>query len=146
MRLTRSQLEQLIAQARRDAPYETCGMIGGKDGRALKLYPIKNVAADRVTRYLMDGAEQIAAMQDMDEQGYELLAIYHSHPATRAYPSPTDVREAYDPDLGELRYPGTVYLLISLMNPDAPEVRGYRLDDGTIHEIPLEIAEDSVPL
>lgn len=139
MLLTNSQLDELIAQARREAPYETCGMIGGKDGRALKLYPIKNVAPDRVTRYLMDGSEQLAAMQDMDEQGFDLLAIYHSHPATRGYPSPTDVRDAYEPDLGEQRFPGTFYILISLLNPDAPEVHGYLLNKETVTEIPLEI-------
>lgn len=139
MILTQAQLDQLIAQARRDAPYETCGMIGGKAGRALKLYPVKNIADDRVKRYLMDGADQLAAMQDMDDHDYDILAIYHSHPATHGYPSPTDVRDAYDPDLGEQRYPGAVYVLISLMNPDAPQVHGYLLHKENVTEIPLEI-------
>lgn len=142
MILTRRQLDQLIAQARRDAPHETCGMIGGKDGRALKIYPIKNVAANKVIHYLMDGADQIAAMQDMDEQGYDILAIYHSHPVSPAYPSPTDRRDAYDPELGEPLYPGTVYLLITLMNPDTPEAHGYLLNGESVQEIPLEIQDD----
>jgi|SRR5581483_10004744 len=139
MILTQAQLDQLIEQARRDAPFETCGMIGGKDGRALKIYPIRNVAPDRVKRYLMDGAEQIKAMQDMDDHGYEILSIYHSHPATRGYPSPTDVRDAHDPETHEALYPGTVYLLISLMNPAAPEAHGYLLEGETITDIPLVI-------
>lgn len=141
MILTRAQQDQLIAQARRDAPYETCGMIGGKEGRALKIYPIKNIAQDRVTRYLMDPAEQIAAMQDMDDHDYGITAIYHSHPATRGYPSPTDVREAYDPDLKEPLYPGTIYVFVSLMNPERPEVHAYDLGDGQITEVPIELQE-----
>ena len=141
MILTRTQLEQLLAQARRDAPYETCGMLGGKDGRARKIYPIKNVADDPVKRYLMDGAEQLAAMEDMDEKGLDITAIYHSHPVSRAYPSPTDVRDAYDADLGEPRYPGTLYLIMTLMNPNAPEIHAYNLADGTIREVPLQIEE-----
>ncbi len=139
MILTQSQLEQLYEQMRRDAPYETCGMIGGKDGRALKIYPVKNVAENRVKNYFMDGVEQIRAMQDMDDNGYDILAIYHSHPVTRAYPSPTDVRDAYDSDLQEPRYPGAVYIIMSLMNPDAPEAHGYLLNGETITEIELEI-------
>lgn len=141
MILTPSQLDQLYDQMRRDAPYETCGMIGGREGRALKIYPIKNVAENRVKNYLMDGVEQIRAMQDMDDNGYDILAIYHSHPVTRAYPSPTDVRDAYDADLQESRYPGSVYIIMSLMNPDAPEAHGYLLNGETITEIELEIRD-----
>jgi [CysO sulfur-carrier protein]-S-L-cysteine hydrolase len=142
MILTQSQLEQLYEQMRRDAPHETCGMIGGKDGHALKIYPIKNVAENRVKNYLMDGIDQIHAMQDMDDNGYDILAIYHSHPVTRAYPSVTDVRDAYDPDLQEPRYPGVVYIIMTLMNPDAPEAHGYLLNGETITETPLEIINE----
>jgi proteasome lid subunit RPN8/RPN11 len=141
MILTRSQLDQLVAQARRDAPDETCGMIGGKDGRALKIYPIRNVAANRVKHYYMDGAEQIRAMQDMDENGYDILAIYHSHPVTQPYPSPTDLRDAWDADLQEPRYPGTLYIILSLRQPDAPEIHAYQLHNSNITEIPLEIRD-----
>lgn len=141
MILTRAQLDELVAQARADAPYETCGMLGGREGRAFQIYPIPNIAPNRIKNYYMDGAAQIAAMQDMDARGYDILAIYHSHPASPPYPSPTDVRDAFDPDLGEPRYPGTVYLLISLMDPDAPIVRAFRLDGPTVTELELELVE-----
>lgn len=142
MILTRTQLEQMFEQARRDAPFETCGLIGGKDGRALKIYPIGNVAENRVKNYLMDGMDQIRAMQDMDDNGYDIVSIYHSHPVTRAYPSPTDLRDAYDPDLQEPRYPGAVYIIMTLMNPGAPEAHGYLLQGETITEISLDIVEN----
>lgn len=141
MILTKDQLEQLYAQMRADAPHETCGMLGGKDGRALKIYPIKNVAENRVKHYYMDGAEQIRAMQDMDDNGYEILAIYHSHPVTQPYPSATDLRDAWDADLQEPRYPDTLYIIMSLRNPDAPEIHAYQLENQTITEIPLEIRD-----
>lgn len=140
--LTRAQLEQLYEQARRDKPFETCGMIGGKAGRAMAIYPVKNVAENRVKNYFMDGLDQIRAMQDMDDHAYDILAIYHSHPVSRAYPSATDLRDAYDSDLQEPRYPGTVYIIMTLMNPNAPEAHGYILNGETITEIPLEIVED----
>jgi len=142
MILTRTQLDQLFEQARRDAPHETCGMIGGKDGRALKIYPIKNVAENRVKNYLMDGVEQIRAMQDMDDSEYEIVSIYHSHPVSRAYPSVTDLRDAYDAELKEPTYPGAVYIIMTLINPDAPEAHGYLLDGETITETPLVIENE----
>lgn len=141
MILTKSQLEQLFEHARRDAPDETCGMIGGTDNRALKLYPIRNVAENRVKKYLMDGMDQIRAMQDMDDSGTEIISIYHSHPVSRAYPSATDIGDAYDADLNEPRYPGVVYIIVTLMNPNAPEAHGYLLNGETVTEIELETVD-----
>jgi proteasome lid subunit RPN8/RPN11 len=143
MILTRSQLDALVEQARRDAPFETCGMIGGRDGRALKIYPIGNAAENRVKNYLMDGGDQIRAMQDMDDNEFEILSIYHSHPVSPAYPSATDVRDAYDPDMREPRYPGAVYLILTLMDPNAPQARAYLLNGESVTEIPLVIQEDA---
>lgn len=126
---------------RADAPYETCGMIGGRGGRAEKIYPIPNIAENRVKHYLMEGSAQIRAMQDMDDNGYDILAIYHSHPVSPPYPSPTDLRDAWDADLQEPRYPDTLYMIMSQRQPDTPEIRAYQLYDQRITEIPLEIRD-----
>ena len=139
MILTRAQLDQLFAQMRADAPNETCGMLGGRDGRVLKIYPIANAAQNRVTHYLMDGGEQLRAMQDMDDNGLDILAIYHSHPASPPYPSETDLRDAWDSALQEPRYPDSIYLILSMRKPDAPEIGAYRLRAQTVTEIPLNI-------
>lgn len=134
MILTTSQIEQLIAQARRDAPYETCGLIGGAAGRALQIYPLKNVDEDPRVRYLADPQELLHAIRDVEEgHEWQVLAIYHSHPATPGYPSPTDVARAF--------YPEAIYILISLMNPDVAQVRGFQIEDGKISEVTLEIEE-----
>ena len=73
MILTREQLEQLIAQAKRDVPFETCGIIGGKDGRALKIYPLKNLDPDPRIRYQADPQQQLQALREIDDSGWDLL-------------------------------------------------------------------------
>ena len=81
------------------------------------------------TRYLIDPREQLRAFRTMDERGEELVAIYHSHPASQPYPSPTDRAEAH--------YPDAIYVLLSLRTAD-PEVRAFRIDaDGAVREVRL---------
>lgn len=133
MILTREQLEQLIAQARRDAPNETCGIIAGKEGRALKIYALKNVDPDPRIRYNVEPSELLHALREMEDLGWEHLAIYHSHPATPGYPSPTDIARAF--------YPDVVYMLISLANPEQATLRGFRIVEGQVEEITLEIED-----
>ncbi len=81
-----------------------------------------------MTRYLIAPRDQLRAFREMDDHGEELVAIYHSHPASQPYPSPTDRAEAH--------YPEAVYILISLRTPNA-EVRAYRIADDVVREVPL---------
>ena len=81
-----------------------------------------------MTRYLISPREQLRAFREMDDNGEELVAIYHSHPASQPYPSPTDRAEAH--------YPEAVYVLVSLRT-SAPEVRAYRIADDMVREVPL---------
>lgn len=144
MTLTKEQLAQLVAQAREHAPYETCGLIGGKDGLAKQIYPVKNVAPDRVKRYLMDPQEQFNALSDIDKKGWDVIAIYHSHPATQAYPSQTDLNDAYDPNYDEELYPGTAYILISLAIPELAQIRAYEFIRREIREITLQVMDNEL--
>lgn len=138
MQLTREQLEQIIAQARRDAPNETWGMIGGKNGRALKIHPMKNVDDQPRVRYKAEPYQLLQAVREIeDEHQWDILAIYHSHPATEAYPSATDIREAH--------YPDSVYMLISLQKPEQAKVRGFRIVDGKVSEITIEVEGEDEP-
>ena len=134
MRLSSEQMHQLIALARADAPLETCGIIGGKEGQAMRIYPLKNVDSEPRIRYLADPQQQLRALQDIDENSWDVLAIYHSHPATLAYPSETDIGRAF--------YPDAYYLLISLMHPEQTSVRAYRIVEGQVSEITLEIEDE----
>ena len=89
-----------------------------------------------MTRYRPDPRDLIAAFRDMDDRGGDLVAIYHSHPTSQAYPSPTDRAESLD-DRGAPRFPGAVYVLVSLM-ASAPEIRAFRIrDDGSVSELVL---------
>ncbi len=135
MILTSTQLEQLVEQARRGAPNETCGLVGGQSGRALQIYPLKNVDENPQVRYLADPLELLNAIRDVeDTHGWEVVSIYHSHPASPAFPSPTDVERAF--------YPDAVYILISLMNPEMVQVRGFEIKDARVQEVTLEIEEE----
>jgi proteasome lid subunit RPN8/RPN11 len=132
IRLSRSFYDGIIDHARQDAPRECCGLLGGRGVEVERSYRITNTELG-VTRYLMDAEEQFRAFRDLDERGLDLVGIYHSHPATQAYPSPTDTSLAY--------YPDAVYLICSLQDPEQPVIRAFRIIDGEIEEIPIEIAD-----
>lgn len=134
MRLTGAQLAQLISHARRESPNEACGLIAGKEDQAVTIYPLTNVEPDARYRYLGDPNEQLNAFREMDDRQLELLAIYHSHPATEAFPSATDIARAF--------YPEATYLLISLMNPEQATVRGFTIKEGRVKEITLEVENE----
>lgn len=130
MRITRSLIDQIVAHAREDAPNECCGMIGGADGRAATIYPATNAEASPL-RYSIDAKEQFDLMRRIEDAGEELVGIYHSHTRSPAYPSQTDVNLAGWPD--------AVYLIVSLQDPEAPQVRGFWIRDSGISDAELHI-------
>jgi proteasome lid subunit RPN8/RPN11 len=120
---------QIIEHARRDAPRECCGVIIGKAGEPERLLPMQNVAEGN-RLYEIDPAQLIELeFQILPQDASEIVAIYHSHPESPAYPSRTDVDLAF--------WPEAVYLICSLELPDSPVVRGFRLRDGEIQEVTL---------
>jgi proteasome lid subunit RPN8/RPN11 len=123
-------IDEMIAHARREAPLECCGVLGGRDGRALKLYQATNAEHSRY-RYSIDSQDLFRINRECEENGWQFLAIYHSHPESAAYPSPTDVRLA-------ALWPESVYFIISLTSPENPEVRAFRIRDGEVTEEKLE--------
>jgi [CysO sulfur-carrier protein]-S-L-cysteine hydrolase len=129
MRVSREIYEELIAHAREDAPNECCGLIGGNEGVAKTVYRARNAEASPL-RYNLDPQDQFRIMTEMDERGEELAGIYHSHTASPAYPSQTDINLA--------AYPGTLYLIVSLAEGEEP-LRGYRIEDGTVDEVELQV-------
>lgn len=129
--LTRAQLAQLIAHARRAAPNEACGIIGGAKNRVRKIYPLKNTHATPRVNFYAAPLELFAALREIEAQGWEHLAIYHSHPASDAFPSATDIAQAY--------YPDAAHLIISLARPVAPRVRAFRIVAGEVQELALRV-------
>ena len=122
--------DQMLAHATAEAPMECCGLLAGRNGTVDTIYRMTNADHSPV-RYMIDPKEQFAAIKEMRTKEIEMLAIYHSHPQTEAYPSATDIRLAY--------YPDAVYIIVSLENPDRPVVNAYRIVENKISTEELEI-------
>jgi proteasome lid subunit RPN8/RPN11 len=135
-------VDEMIEHARDAAPDECCGLISAVEGRAAKLYRMRNAAEEvhRPVRYEMDGKELLARMREMDAENAEVFVIYHSHLRSEAYPSPTDVRLAHWPqsDPPVEIFPDAYYVLVSLRY-DPPAVRAFRIAGKQITEEALEI-------
>ena len=116
---------EIVEQALKEFPNEACGLIAAKEGKAARVYRMRNADASPVT-YRLEPKEQLQVFNDIDEQGLELWAIYHSHTHSEAYPSETDRRQAF--------YPEARYLILSLENRDAPLLRGFRIVSGEVTE------------
>ena len=140
-RIPRAIVDEMIAHARDDLPNEACGVVHASAGVPVSVHRVKNAAASPY-RYEMDGLTQMRLEQQRDADGQTLFAIYHSHVASEARPSPTDVRMAFWPP-GEIdaepMYPDTYYILVSLAE-EPPPVRAFRIGrGGVIEEEPVEV-------
>jgi [CysO sulfur-carrier protein]-S-L-cysteine hydrolase len=130
MRIPSSIYEQLLEHAREEAPNECCGILGGRDGEASTLYRATN-AEQSPLRYTLDPDDLFRiTFQEIPANDEEMLAIYHSHTASPAYPSQTDINLA--------TYPDSIYLIVSLADGEQP-LRGYRIDDGEVSEVDLQV-------
>lgn len=147
LRICAAQVEQMVAHVRAEAPNEGCGMLGGRDGTVLAVFPARNAAASPI-RFTIHPEDLLQIVRTVEyERAWQIVGIFHSHVASRAYPSATDVAEAeFDMGNGELaeRYPGAVHVVISLANSERPDVRGYTIRQGEIAEAPLCIVSDAV--
>ena len=128
-------IDEMVAHAREDLPNECCGILAGRDGRVLKLYRMTNLAASPF-RFDMDPGEIVKVDAEAGDNDWELLAIYHSHTRSEAYPSDTDVRIAGG--TAQL-WPDVRYVLVSLMDKAAPQVRSFTIIDGVVAEEPLDV-------
>lgn len=124
--------DDMLEQARAEAPIEACGILAGGDGRVEKLYKMTNVEQRR-DHFMMVPAEQFAAVKDIRSNSLDMLAIYHSHPQTPARPSTEDIRLALTP--------GVIYIIVSLQGTNGPAVKGFQIEDGTITEVPVKILQ-----
>ena len=130
LEITLTQLEQMIAHARQDAPMECCGLIGGQGNRATKIYPARNDLNSPV-RYQISPEDMYSAWHEIEVQhDWEIIAFYHSHPASEAYPSATDLREAVATGYSEV----SRFVIVSLAHPDQPVVRVFWLKGGKVLE------------
>jgi [CysO sulfur-carrier protein]-S-L-cysteine hydrolase len=127
LNIGRDIVDAIVAHARRDHPDEACGIVAGPIGsdRPVRLVPMTN-AERSPTFYRFDSLEQLRVWREMDDRDEEPVVIYHSHTATEAYPSRTDLDLAAEPDAH--------YLLVSTRDDDDVEVRSFRIVDGVVTE------------
>ncbi len=124
----------MVAHARHDHPDECCGVIAGPEGSDRPERFIAMTNAERSpTFYRFDSTEQLRVWREMDTRGEESIVIYHSHTATEAYPSRTDISLAQEPNAH--------YVLVSTRDPERRELRSYRIVDGVATEEPVEVVE-----
>ena len=135
VRISRNFLDEIVAHAKADLPNECCGILAGRDGNVLKSYRMSNVEASPF-RFSMDPGELVYVDNEAGDNGWELIAIYHSHTGSEAYPSDTDVRIAVG--TAEL-WPDVRYLLISLMNLDDPSIRIFQIISEEVTEESFEV-------
>jgi proteasome lid subunit RPN8/RPN11 len=119
--------DEIVAHARAGLPNEACGILAGRDGRAERFHP---TAPDEPSPYYyrIEAGEQLRILNEIEDAGLDVVGIYHSHVASPAYPSRTDVEQAFWPD--------ATYVIVSLAGGGA-DLRGYRIADGDIREEPL---------
>ena len=132
LRLTTAQQANMFAHAQQAWPEEACGMLGGPPGQVARVYCIENIYHSPVA-YYMEPKAQVAAMIEIEEAGWEIVGIFHSHPAGPNVPSATDVAQAY--------YPEAVYVILALDGPESWGMRGFEIAEGSVREVALELVE-----
>jgi proteasome lid subunit RPN8/RPN11 len=132
--IRRDLVEAMMAHARADHPDEACGIIAGPEGSDRPERFVAMANAERSpTFYRFDSGEQLRVWRQLDADAEVPVVIYHSHTATEAYPSRTDVSFAAEPDAH--------YVLVSTRDPEVPELRSYRIIDGEVTEEPVEVVD-----
>lgn len=122
--------EEIVAHAKKGFPDEVCGILAGKDYAVSKVFKMINADNSPLT-YFMDPKEQFQVMKDIRSSNLEMLAIYHSHTASHAYPSATDIKCAF--------YPDSLYVIISLRDFNDPDIRAFCINDKNVTEKKVKI-------
>ena len=144
LQLTQDQFARIVAQGLEGKPLEICGLLAGrKNGEDTVVEEVYAVESDdkAETTYSMNAGDYMRADRMARQAGIELVGIYHTHPATQPYPSPTDVRQAHWGDSDDLSFPGYSYLIVSLRDVENPEPRSFKIGG---RRIPEDIQEEPV--
>jgi len=129
--IPRDVYERMLEHARRELPFEACGVISGNPGKeAENYYPARNELKS-TTRYNIEPEDLYRIIMDIEEKGHEIWGIFHSHPASPAYPSGTDLEHSY--------YPDAYYLIASFIDTRKPVLRAFRIVDRQVEEVELQV-------
>lgn len=129
IKIPKSIYQAIIDHARKEAPLECCGILAGIDGTVQKAFPLRNEEQSTV-RYLMSPQEQLKVFEEMERERLEMVGIYHSHTHTIPFPSETDVKLAF--------YPEVSSVIISLKE-EPPIVKAFRIREEAIFPEEIEV-------
>jgi proteasome lid subunit RPN8/RPN11 len=130
LEIDRGFFDEMLQHGLAGFPNEACGLLAGKEGRPVKFFPMTNRDASPAT-YRLDSMELFHVFDEIDEEGWDLLAIFHTHTHSEAYPSDTDRAQAF--------YPEAAYLVMSLSDRANPVLRGFRIEGGEVTEEELAV-------
>jgi [CysO sulfur-carrier protein]-S-L-cysteine hydrolase len=132
--IDRATHDAIVAHARRDHPDEACGIVAGPEGsdRPQRFVPMLN-AARSPTFYEFDSGDLLQLYKELDANDEEPVIVYHSHTATEAYPSRTDIAYASEPNAH--------YVLVSTRESDVADFRSFRIVDGQVTEEPVQVVQ-----
>lgn len=133
LKITAAAMRVMVEHSERDYPNEACGYLAGAGNTITRAFPIANAAASP-TWYEMDPSEQLKTQKQIRQEKLEHLAVYHSHVATEAYPSPRDIERA----TAIQDFYGGYYLLVTLKDQGRPRARAFTIRDGNVTEQQLE--------
>ncbi len=129
MKITKEIIDFVFRHAKKDAPVEACGYLAGKDNMVTKCFPMTNIDQSK-KHFSFDPEEQFGVLKDARAEGFEMMAVYHSHPVTPARPSEEDIKLAYDPTIS--------YVIASLAGKQET-IKSFRKQNGTLIPEPMEI-------
>jgi len=133
LKIKKSDYNLIVNTAVENYPFESCGILAGKNNIVEKVYKMKNVSDKPEICYFMDPKEQINVMKEIRISDMELLAIYHSHINVKAYPSKRDIELAF--------YPDAFYIIVSVFDKKFQEMNIFKIINGEILDAAFEILE-----
>ena len=133
VRIRRSVLASLLDHARKNPDEEICGLLSGRDGEILQIFPADNAAEKPGVSYEIGPRELFSSMRTLRRAKLELLGIYHSHPRTPNEPSPIDISLAF--------YPDVAYFIASPRDDAENPVRAFTIRDGKAEELEIELID-----
>jgi proteasome lid subunit RPN8/RPN11 len=139
IRIDKIFFDEMLAHGLTGFPDEACGVLAGKEGRPVKFFPMRNADASTVT-YRFEPKESLRVWNEIEDEGWEQLAIFHTHTHSEAYPSATDRNRAMWADSDQPSFPDTYYLIMSLEDRSNPVLRAFKIRDGG------EVSEEDVTI
>ena len=130
IRIPKSILQQMVEHAKKESPLECCGILSGKERTVEKAFELKNTEESPI-QYSMSPRDQMKVFREMERDSMEMIAIYHSHPHTIPFPSETDVKLAFYPDISSI--------IISLKERENPVIKAFQISKEAIFLEEIEV-------